>query len=581
MSAAHDDSHGHDDHGHAHSPFIQHHYDDAQHQFDSGKLGIWLFLAQEVLFFSALFVAYILYRHHHPEIYAYAHKYLDVKFGAINTAVLIFSSLTAAWAVRAAQLRQQRLLVACLGVTILCALTFLGIKYVEYTHKIHEHLLPGRYFDPCVAANESPLLTRNNECPGSKGSVVWDYEKSAPQLGCVPTFAIDQDLNKKDVQPRCKVREVDVETIKIVKDGKSELATDPDSNLTLFLEKEATAKPVAKTCIAHAEGEQEHGGEECWKVAYQPAVCRPGWFYSMRCTAGAGLQGDPKAATAALPKLKEVAKAAKKALDEAKASGASADALADLTVATDDADFLQSDTERQIKDADELKRVAEKFCAATEKYSYSQAFNDLDDCRGGGVKRGKALKAIAKAELRHKCMGLRDGARGACITDHTKDLDVTAFTQTECVRSDQVGFVVEHHNHEETPAERVVSATCEPPPKPGVAPDIFAEKQTTLATGVKAAGGEHVMTPHEEHEELYGGPPPEHTGMFFTIYFAMTGLHGIHVLVGVFVFIWLLIRATKGHFTPEYFGPVDWAALYWHIVDLIWIFLFPLMYLIH
>ena len=49
--------------------------------------------------------------------------------------------------------------------------------------------------------------------------------------------------------------------------------------------------------------------------------------------------------------------------------------------------------------------------------------------------------------------------------------------------------------------------------------------------------------------------------MFFSIYFAMTGLHGIHVLVGVFVFVWLLIRAIKGHFTPEYFGPIDYAAL--------------------
>src|ERR1044071_10017055 len=100
--APHGDDHGHGgEHGehaaHEGSPFIQHHYDDAQHQFDAGKLGIWLFLAQEVLFFSALFVAYILYRHHHPEIYSYAHKYLDVKWGAINTAVLIFSSLTAAW----------------------------------------------------------------------------------------------------------------------------------------------------------------------------------------------------------------------------------------------------------------------------------------------------------------------------------------------------------------------------------------------------------------------------------------------------------------------------------------------------
>ena len=77
------------------------------------------------------------------------------------------------------------------------------------------------------------------------------------------------------------------------------------------------------------------------------------------------------------------------------------------------------------------------------------------------------------------------------------------------------------------------------------------------------------------------GPPPEHTNMFFTIYFAMTGLHGIHVLFGVAVFTWLLFRAIKGQFTPDYFGPIDYAALYWHIVDLIWIFLFPLLYLIH
>jgi cytochrome c oxidase subunit 3 len=88
-------------------------------------------------------------------------------------------------------------------------------------------------------------------------------------------------------------------------------------------------------------------------------------------------------------------------------------------------------------------------------------------------------------------------------------------------------------------------------------------------------------TTHEEHEREAAGPPPENTNMFFTIYFAMTGLHGIHVLVGVLVFLWLLIRSIKGHFRPDYFGPIDFAALYWHIVDLIWIFLFPLLYLIH
>src|SRR5438093_12912265 len=123
-----DDPHHAGEHGHgeAHgSAFIQHHYDDAQHQFDSGKFGIWLFLAQEVLFFSALFVAYILYRFHHPELYSYAHKWLQVKYGAINTAVLIFSSLTAAWAVRCAQLNQKKRLIVCIVLTLACAWTFL------------------------------------------------------------------------------------------------------------------------------------------------------------------------------------------------------------------------------------------------------------------------------------------------------------------------------------------------------------------------------------------------------------------------------------------------------------------------
>ena len=139
MSQPDKDNHGPAGHGDGHGPgsqsrFIQHHYDDAQHQFDSGKLGIWLFLVQEVLFFSALFLAYILYRSHRPEIYAYAHHYLDTTMGAINTAVLIFSSLTAAWAVRCAQLGQRKGLILTLSVTILCACAFLGIKYQEYMH---------------------------------------------------------------------------------------------------------------------------------------------------------------------------------------------------------------------------------------------------------------------------------------------------------------------------------------------------------------------------------------------------------------------------------------------------------------
>ncbi len=67
---------------------------------------------------------------------------------------------------------------------------------------------------------------------------------------------------------------------------------------------------------------------------------------------------------------------------------------------------------------------------------------------------------------------------------------------------------------------------------------------------------------------------------FFSIYFMMTGLHGIHVVIGMIVLTWLLIRTMRGEFGPHYYMPLELGGLYWHLVDLIWIFLFPLLYLV-
>ena len=67
---------------------------------------------------------------------------------------------------------------------------------------------------------------------------------------------------------------------------------------------------------------------------------------------------------------------------------------------------------------------------------------------------------------------------------------------------------------------------------------------------------------------------------FFSIYFVMTGIHGVHVLVGMGLFGWLTTRVARGHFSPQYYTPVELTGLYWHLVDIIWIFLFPLLYLI-
>ncbi len=68
--------------------------------------------------------------------------------------------------------------------------------------------------------------------------------------------------------------------------------------------------------------------------------------------------------------------------------------------------------------------------------------------------------------------------------------------------------------------------------------------------------------------------------IFFSIYFAMTGLHGIHVIAGMGVIGWVLIRTIRNRFSSEYYTPMELTGLYWHLVDLVWIYLFPLFYLI-
>jgi cytochrome c oxidase subunit 3 len=73
---------------------------------------------------------------------------------------------------------------------------------------------------------------------------------------------------------------------------------------------------------------------------------------------------------------------------------------------------------------------------------------------------------------------------------------------------------------------------------------------------------------------------PHHAEMFFSLYFAMTGLHALHMIIGIGLFSVLTVLAWKGHYTPRYFTPIENAGLYWHFVDVVWIYLFPLLYLI-
>jgi cytochrome c oxidase subunit 3 len=126
---------------------VAHQFDDPVQQHESVELGMWLFLATEVMFFGGVFTAYVGYRSLYPEAFGHASNHLDVRLGSINTAVLICSSLTMALAVRAAELgRRGATIAGWLVATMGLGTTFLAIKGYEYWHKFHEGMVPGPLF---------------------------------------------------------------------------------------------------------------------------------------------------------------------------------------------------------------------------------------------------------------------------------------------------------------------------------------------------------------------------------------------------------------------------------------------------
>jgi cytochrome c oxidase subunit 3 len=153
-------------HAHAHDPDVAHHFENADQQYQSAKLGMWVFLATEILFFGGLFCAYAVYRANHPEIFVFGHHFLDKSLGAVNTVILICSSFTIAWAVRAAQLKQIRLLKVMLVLTLACAAGFLCVKYVEYSSKWQHGLLWASQYNPDVHHGE---VEEHGEEPGVAG----------------------------------------------------------------------------------------------------------------------------------------------------------------------------------------------------------------------------------------------------------------------------------------------------------------------------------------------------------------------------------------------------------------------------
>src|SRR5580704_14794382 len=141
------DPHGHGDDGHGHDdPHHQHHFTTMEQQFDTSKIGMWLFLATEVLLFGGLFVGFGLMQNRYPREFVEAHTYLQRSLGALNTVVLLFSSWTMVMAVHSARTDNRKRTLMFLGLTIACACVFLCVKYFEYSAKFEEGLLPAKYY---------------------------------------------------------------------------------------------------------------------------------------------------------------------------------------------------------------------------------------------------------------------------------------------------------------------------------------------------------------------------------------------------------------------------------------------------
>ncbi len=130
----------------AHS-IVAHQFDDAEQQREASSLGMWLFLLTEIMFFGGMFTGYTVYRLKYPQAFVAGSHLLDIRLGGFNTAVLIASSLTMALAVHAAQMGKRKAIIGFLLLTFVLGGVFLGVKAVEYSHKFHDHLVPGPNFE--------------------------------------------------------------------------------------------------------------------------------------------------------------------------------------------------------------------------------------------------------------------------------------------------------------------------------------------------------------------------------------------------------------------------------------------------
>ncbi len=138
--------------------YLAHHFESLPKQQHAARLGMWLFLATEVLLFAALFAAYAVYRWLFHAQFSEASRELQTWIGLVNTVVLVTSSFTVAMGLERSTRGDGKGTRALFGISVLLALVFLFFKYIEYTHHFHTGELPGRYYTGEVQGPGAPMF---------------------------------------------------------------------------------------------------------------------------------------------------------------------------------------------------------------------------------------------------------------------------------------------------------------------------------------------------------------------------------------------------------------------------------------
>ncbi|APJ04953.1 cytochrome c oxidase subunit 3 family protein [Silvanigrella aquatica] len=142
----------HQDHGASHPKYQAHHFKTMEQQTSAGKLGMWVFMAQELLFFSGLFCAFGYVKFMYPEAVALGQSSMDWRLGTINSIILLVSSLTMSLCVRSTRSNNRSAAAKFLLATMVCGFVFLAIKGAEWGMHFHEGYFPGKYFHPIAEA---------------------------------------------------------------------------------------------------------------------------------------------------------------------------------------------------------------------------------------------------------------------------------------------------------------------------------------------------------------------------------------------------------------------------------------------